>query len=331
MVRIVPVSTLDPARADLARAWHEVFVDSTIHRMGDDHDTWSMTSRRARESSTSMDRRYVAALDDAGGVVGSAELTMPLRDNPTLVLCDLAVHPAHRRRGTGTALLEHLVVTARSAGRTSLVAETSFRDGGADPGEAFMRRHGFEVAQEDRRNDLDVTAWAADVVAAATPGYVIETSTDDTRDEWLEDRAHLQRRMSTDAPMGGLALEEEDWDVERLRDHRDVTRRSGRRAIESVARHVERGRLVAFTQLQVPEESPGMAYQQDTLVLREHRGHGLGLALKAATMQALVTACPEVRTVRTWNATSNGPMIAVNEALGYRTTAFLREWQRRLP
>ena len=35
-------------------------------------------------------------------------------------------------------------------------------------------------------------------------------------------------------------------------------------------------------------------------------------------------------TVRTWNATTNGPMIAVNQALGYRTTAFLREWQRRL-
>jgi GNAT superfamily N-acetyltransferase len=307
-----------------------VFVVSTVDRMGDDHDTWSMASRRARESSTTMDRRYVAALDAAGRVVGSAELTMPLRDNPTLALGDLAVAPDHRRRGTGTALVEHLVDVARCAGRTSLVLETSFRDGDADPGERFLRRRGFEVAQEDLRRDLDVTAWAGDT-PLATPGYVVETSTDDTRDEWLEDRAHLQRRMSTDAPSGDLVLEEEHWDVDRLRDHRDVTRRSGRRAVESVARHVASGRLVAFSQLQVPAESPTMAYQQDTLVLREHRGHGLGLALKAATMQALVTACPEVRTVRTWNATTNGPMIAVNEALGYRTTAFLREWRRRLP
>jgi GNAT superfamily N-acetyltransferase len=263
---------------------------------------------------------------------------MPLRDNTALALCDLAVHPEHRRGGVGTALLEHVVTTARTAGRTSLVAETSFRDGSTDPGETFMRRHGFEVAQEDRRNDLDVTSWArnppsagAATALAPTTGYAIETSTDDTRDEWLEDRAHLQRRMSTDAPMGELALEEEDWDVARLREHREMTRRSGRRALESVARHLASGRLVAFTQLQVPDESPTMAYQQDTLVLTEHRGHGLGLALKAATMQALVAELPRVRTVRTWNATTNGPMIAVNEALGYRTTAMLREWQRRLP
>ena len=149
MVRIVPVTTLDPARDDLAQAWHEVFVVSTVDRMGDDHDTWSMASRRVREASTSMDRRYVAAVDDTGRVLGSAEVTMPLRDNTALALCDLAVHPEHRRGGVGTALLEHVVTTARTAGRTSLVAETSFRDGSTDPGETFMRRHGFEVAQVD--------------------------------------------------------------------------------------------------------------------------------------------------------------------------------------
>ena len=65
-----------------------------------------------------------------------------------------------------------------------------------------------------------------------------------------------------------------------------------------------------------------MAYQQDTLVLREHRGHGLGLALKAATH-----AGPRRRVARgcapsgRGTPTTNGPMIAVNEALGYRTTA----------
>ena len=278
-----------------------------------------------------MDRRYVAAVDDAGRVVGAAEVTMPLRDNLTLALTDLAVLPTERRRGTGTALLEQVVRTARDAGRTSLVTESSSPDAGTDPGEAFLLRHGFEVAQANLRNDLDVTAHAQARGSAPEPtGYAIETSTDDTLDAWLEDRAHLQRRMSTDAPVGDLAFEEEHWDAERLRDHRETTRRSGRRAVESVARHLATGRLVGFTQLQVPAEAPEMAYQQDTLVLREHRGHGLGLALKAAALAALVGELPQVRTVRTWNATTNGPMIAVNEALGYRTTAFLREWQRRL-
>ncbi len=97
-----------------------------------------------------------------------------------------------------------------------------------------------------------------------------------------------------------------------------------------MARHLGTNTLVAFSQLQVPIAAPELAYQQDTLVLREHRGHGLGATLKAANMLALRTEFPQTRTVRTWNAVENGPMIAVNEALGYRTTAIQREWQKRL-
>lgn len=337
-VRIVTVTTLDPtpAAASLARRWNDVFVASTVATMGDDHDAWSLASRRAREESTSWDHRYLAALEEGddglgepAAVLGAAEIVLPRRDNLTLALVDLAVHPDRRRRGTGTLVLDHLVRLAQEAGRTTLVAETAYPTDGSDPGEAFLRAHGFEVGQTMHRNDLDVRAHLPGE-PAPTHGYVIETSTDDTLDEWLDDRAHLSRRMSTDAPVGDLDLAEEEWDADRVREQRDATRRSGRRAVESVARHLDTGRLVGFTQLQVPSAEPALAYQQDTLVLREHRGHGLGRALKSANLRAAREAFPGLVTVRTWNAQENGPMIAVNEALGYRTTAIQREWQRRL-
>jgi len=332
--RIVPVTTLDPApaAADLAQRWNDVFVASTVATMGDDHDAWSLASRRARESSTSWDHRYLAAVEDVEGadtVVGAAELVLPRRDNLTLALVDIAVHPEHRRRGTGTLLLDHLVRLAQGAGRTTLLTETAYPSEASDPGEAFLRAHGFEVGQTMRRNDLDVRTHPPGEVPAVS-GYAIETSTDDTLDEWLEDRAHLSRRMSTDAPVGDLDLAEEEWDADRVREQRDATRRSNRRAVESVARDLVTGRLVGFTQLQVPTAEPVLAYQQDTLVLREHRGHGLGQALKCANLRAARVVFSELVTVRTWNAQENGPMIAVNEALGYRTTAVQREWQRRL-
>lgn len=328
-VRIVRVTTLDPAQADLAVEWNDVFVAATVATMGDDHDAWSMASLRAREASPAWDRRYLAAVDDAGRVVASANLAMPLRDNPELALLYLAVHPDHRRRGIGSAVLDHVARAARADGRTSLVTETAHPTGSTDPGEMFARLHGFDLAQTNQRNDLDVTAYRHEQ-QGGTPGYVIETSTHDTKDAWLEDRAILQQRMSTDAPVGDLDFREEVWDVERLKGEREATRQSERRAVESVARHVDTGRLVAFSQVQIPAAEPELAYQQDTLVLREHRGHGLGAAVKAANMVALRDEFPQTRTVRTWNAQENGPMIAVNQALGYRTTAILREWQRRL-
>lgn len=329
-IRIVPVTMLDPDRAPLAQSWQDVFIASTTATLGDDHDTWSMASRRAREATPNWDRRYLAALDEDDRVVAGAELSMPVRDNLELAIIDLVVHPDHRRHGTGSALLAHVLGAAREAGRSSIVAETAYPKDGSDPGEGFLLAHGFDVAQTNLRNDLDVTDSHAGENARATAGYVIETSTNDTLDEWLEDRAQLQRRMSTDAPTGDLDFAEEEWDAERIRGQRDATRTSNRRAVESVARHLESGRLVAFTQLQVPTEDPGLAYQQDTLVLREHRGHGLGAAVKAANLSALRAEFPQTRTVRTWNARENGPMIAVNEALGYRTTAILCEWQKRL-
>ena len=328
-VRIVPVTTLDPEQAELAEAWNDAFVAVSVDTMGDDHDAWSMASRRAREASTSWDHRYLAALDEDDRVVAGAALSLPLRDNPHLLLFGIAVPREHRRRGIGTELLDHVTQQATGAGRTSLNAETAYPRGRTDPGEAFARRHGFELAQTNHRNDLDVNAYAYGEPRVAA-GYAVETSTADTLDEWLEDRAVLQQRMSTDSPVGDLSFEEEDWDVQRMRGQRDETRRSGRRVVESVARHLDTGRLVAFTQLQVPTAEPVIAYQQDTLVLREHRGHGLGAAVKAATMTALRAEFPQTRTVRTWNAQENGPMIRVNEALGYRTTAIQREWQRRL-
>lgn len=340
--RIVPVTTLDPepAASRLVQAWHAVFIDSAVAAMGDDHDVWSMDSRRAHEQSTSWSHRYFGALDGDGVLVAAGELVLSLCDNPQLALVDVATHPDRRREGAGTALLEHLEREAGLAHRDTLLAETTVRTGDADPGDAFLSRHGFALGQTMQRNDLDVSADAPPVDSTlptarpdrddATPGYVIETSVDDTLDAWLDDRAVLQQRMSTDAPVGDLDLREEAWDAARLREQRLSTRRSNRRAIESVARHVESGRLVAFTQLQIPTADPVIAYQQDTLVLREHRGHGLGAAVKAANMTALRAEFPQVRTVRTWNAEENGPMIRVNEALGYRTTALQREWQKRL-
>ena len=42
------------------------------------------------------------------------------------------------------------------------------------------------------------------------------------------------------------------------------------------AGRVKDGRLVGFTDLQVPLAQPERAHQGGTLVLREHRGHRLG-------------------------------------------------------
>ena len=73
-----------------------------------------------------------------------------------------------------------------------------------------------------------------------------------------------------------------------------------------------------------------MAIQADTLVLTEHRGHGLGHAMKLAEIRALTHELPQVTTLRTWNAQTNTHMLAVNKALGFHECGFTHEWAKDL-
>jgi hypothetical protein len=203
-----------------------------------------------------------------------------------------------------------------------------------DLAEQFARRRGYVIAQTVLRSEMQLPADRAALRSVIDqPGagdYAFESFVDDLPEAWLDDRTVLQQRMSTDAPLDDVDYQEEDWDADRLRANHAATRSTGRRVIESAARHLLSGRLVAFTRIEVSPDHPELGYQQDTLVLREHRGRSLGLRLKAANALEVMQALPEVKAVRTWNAASNEHMLAVNRALGYRVDGYSRMWQKRL-
>jgi RimJ/RimL family protein N-acetyltransferase len=64
--------------------------------------------------------------------------------------------------------------------------------------------------------------------------------------------------------------------------------------------------------------------------MREHRGHGLGFAMKLANVFAVQEQHQGVRRINTWNAEDNIPMIAVNEDMGFGVEARARDWRRRI-
>ena len=53
-----------------------------------------------------------------------------------------------------------------------------------------------------------------------------------------------------------------------------------------------------------------------------------GRAVKAAVLRELAATLPEVRRISTYNSDSNLPMVAVNEALGFRPAGHLSSWSR---
>ena len=69
------------------------------------------------------------------------------------------------------------------------------------------------------------------------------------------------------------------------------------------------------------------AWQDDTLVMPDHRGHRLGAALKAVNYTAL---SDDVRSVHTWTAPSNVAMHRTNTALGFRVVEHMHEMEAEL-
>ncbi|YAL84704.1 GNAT family N-acetyltransferase [Dermacoccaceae bacterium W4C1] len=335
----VPVDAMsdDPIQRELFTGMVRVQNDSGAALFGDQHSGWTLDEVLARRRGADWsfaDR----AVELDGRVVGMAALAMPLRDNTSLAMLMLHVDPEYRRRGVGSALLESGLAAAAESGRTTVQADTEWTaDGSDDAGTAFARPRGFVEAQTTVRSAMPLpvprerlTALADGVGIEDAAAFAIEATWGMPPDEWLPELAQLKQRMSTDAPLGDTSGEEEDWDVERVAADLQWALDVGRRSLMVVARDLSTGGLVGFTYLHVTEaQDPTLAYQQDTLVLAEARGHRLGLRMKAAAALELMDEAPAVTRVRTWNAQENEPMLAVNRALGYQVEGYQRIWERR--
>jgi len=82
-------------------------------------------------------------------------------------------------------------------------------------------------------------------------------------------------------------------------------------------------KTVGLTLSMIDEFQPTIVVQDDTGVIREHRGHGLGVALKYQMLEKLMCD-PESKGFTHWithNAHSNSHMIRINTELKYEEMA----------
>lgn len=305
-------------------------------------DTWPLAEfvvsfRRPRVA----EDVYGLIAQDGDDVVGVAIVELSLADNLDLADVGVFVPPEHRRRGIGTALARQLTVDLRQRGRTSWICLVSGRQYGQPagtpvPGEAFAARFGLTLRQEElqRRLHLPASRQLLDELAAqAAPkhrDYRLVRWVDACPDEYVEPYCALKTAMVDQMPTGELELEAEVWDEERLRDM-EAAAVAQDRARYVYAAVAPDGSIGGHTELVVPTHDPGVVFQWDTLVLPAHRGHRLGLALKIANLAWVQDRHPDRTSLRTWNAASNEPMIAVNDAMGFEPVEWEGSWQGEIP
>lgn len=285
------------------------------------------------------DRQLVLlARDGDGRAVGGARLSLPQRDNPHLCELELAVHPQARRRGVGRALVADIERLMRADNRTTVLGYVDEPPALARqaPARPFAAALGWSLAQEELRRDIDLPLdpdRAAELEQRCAPyaeDYAIRTWSGRCPDELLNDRALLIQRMSTDVPLGEIDLHEQVWDGARVRRVEQRNAAMDRAFVSGGAVHRPTGRLVAYTDMGIPRSVPDRAYQWDTIVLEEHRGHRLGTMVKIAALRELAVQWPQCRYISTWNAEENAHMISVNDALGARVNGLAPCYQRVL-
>lgn len=347
-----PVDALDePALTLIARYvhtanrvtqafWHDESHDTTVEEI-------VASLRHADEAITT---RFLVVVD--GEDVGRAIASINREEGASVGFVSAWVVPEARGRGLGRAIAERVERVAIGMGATALQVWADHRapvagSGGvaansghgavaADPAARLASSMGYTLEQVDRISALDVEtargtleARRAGALVHAGDAYELRSWQGATPPELVDAMAALHARMSTDAPSAGLEVDDERWDAARLERVEAEWAEAGLTALQAVAIHRASGAAVAFTVLQLP--APGRpAYQEDTLVHVDHRGHRLGMLVKTENLLQLGRLHPTHTRIITWNAEENRPMLRVNEALGFVPIGAEGGWQRRV-
>lgn len=260
---------------------------------------------------------------DGDELIGQAVAHFPHRENTDAMELSGAVHPAHRRRGAGRSLHDAAVEAALAAGRTKHYSGALQGTAGVPALEAI----GYKPMHTHLISRLDVhdAPWGRwdrlhDEAEAAASDYELVRQVGPTPDADVADLVALFASIN-DAPMSDPEADHDVWDASRVRGY-DAAMHARRQTVHRVmARHRGTGEWAGYTMLCVDEFDPGVAHQEDTTVVRAHRGHRLGVLLKTEMLRWIARERPEVRATETWNSAENHHMLAVNEALGTRVAA----------
>ncbi|NGO06554.1 GNAT family N-acetyltransferase [Streptomyces sp. HC44] len=279
------------------------------------------------EPTPSSRRRAWLAAGDEGVPLGSAFLRLFAKEGQEhLAELEVAVHPTERRRGVGSRLLDAAVTTARSEGRRSILAQAEK----GSPGDLFLAARGFRrvLALTYARlplADADLTRIDA-IAEQAHAGYRL-TQWDGTVPAELARTYTESRRAMDDMPMEGTDYGTVVWDVERVVSAAEAIAKRGDLLHTVAVVDTADGTVAGFSELVVPGEGRGDGQHYGTAVLPEHRGHGLGLWMKAQSIRLARRRHPGLAGLLTDTADSNTHMRGINDTLGYLPTRQAVEYQ----
>jgi len=251
-------------------------------------------------------RRYWAAEED-GKLVGWATAAIEDQSAERPGFLQVSVAQESRKAGLGTALLERCEAHLAGLGVATVLSFST-------PEKASQRlatAHGFRHTNTTRISGVDPRTVEP---PSAPPGVDLRPLVGLDPRKVYEVDAEAMLDVPGEVAMDDVSFEQ--WLEDYWRDP-DTD-------LEASVAAVIDDRPVAFSHLRIAPG--GRAVTEMTGTLRDYRGRGLALLAKRAT---LVNAAKQgVQLVFTENDETNGPMLRVNEKLGYRPIGSTLRWSR---
>ena len=271
------------------------------------------------------ERQELAVAVEDGQVLGYARVFLPQRENLDKAWAEITVDPAYRGRGAGTALVAWSEDLAVRHGRTIIVTEAYVPAGDRTehPVARFAIARGYALASTEvvRRLRLPTPAGLLDGLAAASEpyhrDYDLSVHVDGVPEHLRQGVCDAENRLIVDAPTGDVDYEAESMTPEDYAEFLALHARSGITMLTAIAVHRQTGVVAAYTDLALLPGDTRAAHQWGTLVVPEHRGHRLGMAVKVANLLHLEHNHPERELVLTQNAEDNPWMVQINVDLGF--------------
>jgi GNAT superfamily N-acetyltransferase len=248
--------------------------------------------------------------------------------NKQFMWASASVHPDHRRHGIGRSWIPLTLELMERHGCTTLTMDTHEASG-----HEFLEAIGAEGKSAGAENRLQL----ADVDWAMLRRWVDDgpAKSPATRLEIYD--GHLPAGMLEDySPQFSSLLNTMPWDD---LDHGDIVvtpatfadwysrlDEQGGADYTMLTREPD-GTISGVTDMTYAPYRPQFIEQGFTGVRPDARGRGLGKWLKAAMLLHVRETYPDLQTVITGNASSNGPMLAINTKMGFKEHRAGNEYQ----
>lgn len=191
-----------------------------------------------------------------------------------------------------------------------------------EEGKRFFKRIGAQEALAGIENRLNLKKLDWNLVKQWTKDGIMKSP--DTRIEFhsiipnaiIDSFCRVYTEVINQQPFDNLDIGKMIFTPESYRQQEQMFESVGRRKLIFLSFEPD-GKISGLTEMLYNTKKETMIEQMMTGVGEEYRGRGLGKLLKAQMLLMLKNDYPQIKTITTTNATSNEPMISINERLGF--------------